>query len=190
MQKLVLLYWGTIFLMYLSQTYYPVEVQLQGRQNGRNHFMQKKSDIFMIIVIFWLLHSTFSECLTTTAHCQVKDKKYLYDAAPCYGCRFLILLVGQFFKSKRKCRYFAPSISIRVNAYIKTFWSLFCDLTSWVCSKSLDQRDIATWLGVRSRRPHIYGSIIISSADRGTGMRSDSLGAAIGNRCADMRSRR
>jgi hypothetical protein len=35
------------------------------------------------------------------------------------------------------------------------------------------------WLGVRIRRPHIYGSIIISSADRDLGMWSDSLGAAI-----------
>ena len=28
MRQLVLLYWGTVFLMYLSQTYYPVEAQL------------------------------------------------------------------------------------------------------------------------------------------------------------------
>lgn len=58
MQKLILLYWGTVFLMYLSQVYYPAEVQLQGRQSGRHHFMWKKSDIFMIIVVFWL--SAFS----------------------------------------------------------------------------------------------------------------------------------
>ena len=58
MQKLVLLYWGTIVLMYLSQNYYPVKVQLQRRQSGRHHFIREKSDIFMIIVIFWL--STFS----------------------------------------------------------------------------------------------------------------------------------
>ena len=58
MQKLILLYWGTVFLMYLSQTYYPVEIQLQGHQIGRRHFMRKKSDIFMVIVIFWL--SAFS----------------------------------------------------------------------------------------------------------------------------------
>ena len=58
MQKLILLYWGTVFLMYLSQTYHPVKNQLQERQSGRHHFMWKKSDIFMIIVIFWL--SAFS----------------------------------------------------------------------------------------------------------------------------------
>ena len=59
MQKLILLYWGTVFLMYLSQTYYSVEVQLQGCQSGRRHFMWKKSDIFMIIVIFWLCSYSF-----------------------------------------------------------------------------------------------------------------------------------
>ena len=46
MQKLILLYWGTVFLMYLSQTYHPVEIQLQGRQSGKHHFILKKSDIF------------------------------------------------------------------------------------------------------------------------------------------------
>ncbi len=55
MQKLILLYWGTVFLMYLSQTYYPIDVKLQGSQIGRRHYMWKKSDIFMIIVMFWLI---------------------------------------------------------------------------------------------------------------------------------------
>lgn len=69
MQKLILLYWGTVFLMYLSQTYYPVEIQLQGRQSGRHHFMRKKSDIFIIIAIFWLsafnfLKVTYNDTLT------------------------------------------------------------------------------------------------------------------------------
>lgn len=58
MQKLILLYWGTVFLMYLSQLYYPTEVQLRGYSHGRRHFMWKKSDIFMTIVILWL--SAFS----------------------------------------------------------------------------------------------------------------------------------
>lgn len=59
MQKLILLYWGTVFLMYLSQTYYPVDVKLQRGQSGRRHFMWKKSDIFMFIVIFWLVCFSF-----------------------------------------------------------------------------------------------------------------------------------
>ena len=58
MRKLILLYWGTIFLMYLSQTYYPTSTRLSGIQIGRHHFLREKSDIFMAIVILWL--SAFS----------------------------------------------------------------------------------------------------------------------------------
>lgn len=58
MQKLILLYCGTVFLMSLSQKYYPVEALLQVRQSGRHHFMWQKSDVFMFVVIFWL--SAFS----------------------------------------------------------------------------------------------------------------------------------
>ena len=58
MRQLILVYWGCVFLMYLSQVYYPVETQLQGHQSGKHHFMRKKSDIFVIIVIFWI--SAFS----------------------------------------------------------------------------------------------------------------------------------
>lgn len=59
MQKLVLLYWGTVFLMYLSQTYYPVNTRLTGHQTGRYHFMWRKSDIFMVFVIVWLTCFSF-----------------------------------------------------------------------------------------------------------------------------------
>ena len=59
MRKLILLYWGTVLLMYLSQVYYPVENQLHGRQVGRYHFLRKKSDIFTAIVIFWLACFSF-----------------------------------------------------------------------------------------------------------------------------------
>ncbi|MCF2652708.1 EpsG family protein [Anaeromassilibacillus senegalensis] len=59
MKQLVLLYWGCVFLMYLSQTYYPVETQLDGHQTGKRHFMLRRSDIFMIIVIAWLTCFSF-----------------------------------------------------------------------------------------------------------------------------------
>ena len=58
MNKLILLYWGSVFLMYLSQVYYPVKNQLQGLQSGRRHFLRRKSDVFVVIAIFWL--SAFS----------------------------------------------------------------------------------------------------------------------------------
>ena len=44
--------------MYLSQTYYPVETQLDGRQTGKHHFMLRRADVFMIVTILWL--SSFS----------------------------------------------------------------------------------------------------------------------------------
>lgn len=59
MQQLILLYWGCVFLMYLSQVYYPTPAQLEGPQTGRRHFMLRKADIFMIVVIVWLTCFSF-----------------------------------------------------------------------------------------------------------------------------------
>ncbi len=59
MQKLVLLYWGCVFLMYLSQLYYPVETRLDGRQSGARSFMWRRADLFMVIVIAWMTCFSF-----------------------------------------------------------------------------------------------------------------------------------
>lgn len=59
MKGLILLYWGTVFLMYLSQTYYPVETQLDGRQTGKRHFMLRRVDIFVIVIIVWMTCFSF-----------------------------------------------------------------------------------------------------------------------------------
>ena len=59
MKQLVLLYWGCVFLMYLSQTYFPVETQLDSRQTGKRHFMLRRSDVFMIVTILWLTSFSF-----------------------------------------------------------------------------------------------------------------------------------
>ncbi len=59
MKQLVLLYWGCVFLMYLSQIYYPVGNQLEGPQTGRRHCLLRHADIFMIIVIAWLTCFSF-----------------------------------------------------------------------------------------------------------------------------------
>lgn len=59
MRQLILLYWGCVFLMYLSQVYYPTSAQLEGPQTGRRHFMLRKADIFTIIVIVWLTCFSF-----------------------------------------------------------------------------------------------------------------------------------
>lgn len=59
MKQLVLLYWGCVFLMYLSQTYCPVESQLGGYQTGWRHFMLRRADAFMIVVIAWMTCFSF-----------------------------------------------------------------------------------------------------------------------------------
>mgnify|MGYP007061707710 FL=1 len=59
MRQLILLYWGCVFLMYLSQVYYPTSAQLDGPQTGRRHFMLRKADIFMIVVIVWMTCFSF-----------------------------------------------------------------------------------------------------------------------------------
>ena len=58
MLKLVLLYWGTVALMYLSQTCYPIHTEAGERQIGRRHFMLGRSDLFMTAALLWL--SAFS----------------------------------------------------------------------------------------------------------------------------------
>lgn len=59
MRQLILLYWGCVFLMYLSQVYYPTSAQLEGPQTGRWHFMLRKADIFTIAVIVWMTCFSF-----------------------------------------------------------------------------------------------------------------------------------
>lgn len=59
MRQLVLLYWGCVFLIYLSQTYYPVETQLDGLQTGKRHFMLRRADVFMIATVLWLTCFSF-----------------------------------------------------------------------------------------------------------------------------------
>ena len=69
MTKLILLYWGCVLLVYLSQSYYPVEPQLTGKHIGRHSFMWRKADIFMVIVIAWMtcfsfLRTSYNDTLT------------------------------------------------------------------------------------------------------------------------------
>lgn len=59
MRQLILLYWGCVFLMYLSQVYYPVSGRLDSRQTDRQYFMFRRSDVFMVIVIAWLTCFSF-----------------------------------------------------------------------------------------------------------------------------------
>mgnify|MGYP000112868513 CR=1 FL=1 len=59
MRQLILLYWGCIFLMYLSQVYYPVSELPEGSQIGKRHFMLRRADIFMSAAIVWMTCFSF-----------------------------------------------------------------------------------------------------------------------------------
>ena len=59
MRQLTLLYWGCVFLMYLSQVYYPASRQLAGPQTGRRHFLLCRADVFLIAVIAWMTCFSF-----------------------------------------------------------------------------------------------------------------------------------
>lgn len=73
MRQLVLLYWGCVFLMYLSQTYYPVVQRTDGPQIGKYHFMLRRADVFMIAAIVWMtcfsfLRTSYNDTGTYIAH--------------------------------------------------------------------------------------------------------------------------
>lgn len=53
MRSFVILYWSTVFLMYFSQTYHPVDMRLCSH-NSEHSFLRRKSDVFMIAIIVWL----------------------------------------------------------------------------------------------------------------------------------------
>lgn len=52
MKQLIILYWGCILLMYLSQAYYPAG-DIRNIKRGGN-FMLDRPDVFLMIVIGWL----------------------------------------------------------------------------------------------------------------------------------------
>ena len=79
MKGLILLYWGTVFLMYLSQVYHPVENSLEGPQAGKRHFMLRRSDIFMVIVITWMTCFSFLRTSYNDTANYISDFKYLSE---------------------------------------------------------------------------------------------------------------
>ena len=89
MRGLILLYWGAVFLMYLSQTYRPVQTQLDGPQTGKRHFMLRRADIFMIVVIAWM--TCFSFLRTSYNDSPLSSKKQKNNCRqrhPGSGCPF------------------------------------------------------------------------------------------------------
>lgn len=59
MKELILLYWGSILLMYLSQIYYPNYSQAVDNRIRNRSFMWRRADIFMILVIAWMTCFSF-----------------------------------------------------------------------------------------------------------------------------------
>ena len=97
MKGLILLYWGTVFLMYLSQTYYPFETQLDGRQTGKRHFMLRRSDVFMIVTVFWLTCFSFlRESYNDSPLSSKKQKNNCRQRHPGSGCPFFNSFQGIF----------------------------------------------------------------------------------------------
>ena len=95
MRQLVLLYWGCVFLMYLSQTYYPVETQLGGRQTGKRHFMLRRADVFMIVTILWLASFSFLRTSYNDSPLSSKiQKNNCRQRHPGFGRRFFNCIQG------------------------------------------------------------------------------------------------
>lgn len=97
MKQLVLLYWGCVFLMYLSQVYYPVENRLDGPQTGKRHFMLRHADIFMIIVIAWMTCFSFLRTSYNDSPLSSKiQKNNCRQRHPGSGCPFFNSFQGIF----------------------------------------------------------------------------------------------
>ena len=108
MKKLVLLYWGCVFLMYLSQVYYPTEPQHNIHKHGERHFMLRKSDIFMIIVIIWM--TCFSFLRTQYNDSPLSSKKQKNNCRqrhPGSGCPFSTLFRVSVRLQQRKTAVFS-----------------------------------------------------------------------------------
>lgn len=53
MKQLILLYWGCVFLMYLSQAYYPSRALAGVSGNKEAPVQLQRMDLFMILAIVW-----------------------------------------------------------------------------------------------------------------------------------------
>ena len=60
------------------------------------------------LLFFGFLRSVLFVLLIMIAHCQVKDKKYLYGAAPSYRCYFLTLFTGPLFSIQEHTAAICP----------------------------------------------------------------------------------
>lgn len=94
MKELILLYWGTVFLMYLSQTYYPVEIRAGGRRTGWHHFMWRRVDIFVVITVIWAGSFSFLRNTYNDTENYIYDFLYLTDTLDEFLAETNLLKIG------------------------------------------------------------------------------------------------
>lgn len=114
MLKLILLYWGTIFLMYLSQIYYPVQPRFRGPQIKSNHFLRRPADIFMIVAIIWICSFSFLRTAYNDTWGYAKNFRGASTAAEFIASGGLKDLTGNPFSSlyRNFLRQFTDNIHI------------------------------------------------------------------------------
>ena len=110
MRQLILLYWGCVFLMYLSQVYYPTSAQLDGPQTGRRHFMLRKADIFMIAVIVWMTCFSF---LRTSYN---DTWNYIFAWNNSNGARAFLESIRNQKQAAKQLKWRVPSVYQRIQA--------------------------------------------------------------------------
>lgn len=78
MKSLLALYFGTILLAYLSQKYHPVRETLHMR--GSRHFFFARTDVFVVIIIFWLSALSFLRTGYNDSPLSSKIQKIIADS--------------------------------------------------------------------------------------------------------------
>lgn len=80
--------------MYLSEVYHPVDVQIEGKQTGKYHFMRRRSDIFLIVVIAWMMCFSFLRTAYNDTGNYIYDFYNLTDPIDQYLSESNLLKVG------------------------------------------------------------------------------------------------
>lgn len=89
MRQLILLYWGCVFLIYLSQIYYPGEQMLDSSKMRMRHFLLYKADIFIVLTIAWICCFSFlRESYNDSPLSSKKQKNNCRQRYPGFGCPF------------------------------------------------------------------------------------------------------
>lgn len=85
MKQLILLYWGCVFLMYLSQAYYPSRALAGVSGNKEAPVQLQRMDLFMILAIVWMtcfsfLRTSYNDTGTYIIHFQESESVFDFFA--------------------------------------------------------------------------------------------------------------